>query len=1017
MFTTELIVGSGASGYSLDLQTEIPISINLSIADIRSPEKRNGSYSKTIKLKGTKTNNKFFEQTYNVNVSTVTWNANIKTECYVLQGGSIVFEGYLRLMQINVMLVNGINDIEYEISIFGDNNSLFGAIGDLKLEDLDLSTYDHDYTRVNIIASWFSFIKQGGVNVAFALGNGYLYPLIDYGYNNFATNSFAVEHFRPAFYEKTYLDKIFSDAGKTYTSSFFNTDFFKKQIVPNNGEKFSMSAANLALREFYAGDTGAAAATSTPMILSGNAWTTALLTNNKTNSSLPCFFNDDTTSPFTDPSNIYNPSNGIITVPSTGNYIITATVNWEGKVTPPAGTVTIDATSLPQDVYKLVKSTDGGLTWVFANFTTIVAPVTWSTSYQSRSYNYTLPVITMYAGEQYRVHVSVLAGGSGSVIFRDGGGTPITAGTASFETRLRSTATLSFKLATPSYSPGQTVSVNDAIPKDIKQKDFLTTLFKKYNLYVDIDKDNPNNYLIETRDTFYANGSTKDWSKKLAWDKMINIKPMSELDWKTLIYRYKSDTDYYNKLYEDRQQEAYGSYKKVITNDFVTKEVKNELIFSPTPVVDNSNNSLIIPKIFSYDGTVVKPVKHNIRSLMFNGMKTMSSGTWSFLSPVSDVFGGTVVTATDYPDCGMVGDTTWSASNPISALSPTDSIEFGVPNEVFYTLGSTYTTNNLFNRFYSKQISEITDRDSKIITAYFYLEPKDISQFDFRDTIFLDMEDSGAYYYVNKIMDYNPLENQLTKVELLKIKTYDAYVPVTYPTALIDTGLGNTGMSSNRFGSSPDSTLDGAANNVMVGENISSRSSGALLSGRNINIDANAERISVVNCADVTVFGGVSGFTSLNCTGITMGASGHDIALINCSNIVLEDFVYSFVGIGLNSETITSRDNGTTRIGPLSNIKENPAVKTSSFSINPNITTYYIDCTSGDVTVTWDLSIDDQVDKTVTLIKTDATANTIYVDEVSGSPTVNGNALPYNLNANQYDSTAINNDGTNFFIK
>src|SRR3990167_11173532 len=332
MFTTELIVGSGASGYSLDLQTEIPISINLSIADIRSPEKRNGSYSKTIKLKGTKTNNKFFEQTYNVNVSTVTWNANIKTECYVLQGGSIVFEGYLRLMQINVMLVNGINDIEYEISIFGDNNSLFGAIGDLKLEDLDLSTYNHVYSRSNIILSWIA-----------PIGIGYVYPLIDYGYNNFSTNSFPVETWRVAFYEKTYLDKIFSDAGKTYTSSFFSTDFFKKQIVPNNGDKFSMSAANLALREFLAGDTGTGTVTSTSLAYNSFTfnWQTSIPSTSTTLATLPCVFNDDTTSPFSDSSNLYNTTTGIVTVNSNGNYYFSGVLNWEAKVTPPAGTVTI----------------------------------------------------------------------------------------------------------------------------------------------------------------------------------------------------------------------------------------------------------------------------------------------------------------------------------------------------------------------------------------------------------------------------------------------------------------------------------------------------------------------------------------------------------------------------------------------------------------------------------------------------------------------------------------------------
>ena len=50
MFTTELIAGTGASAIRLDLTQDIPVSLNLSIADIRNPEKRNGAFSKTIKL-------------------------------------------------------------------------------------------------------------------------------------------------------------------------------------------------------------------------------------------------------------------------------------------------------------------------------------------------------------------------------------------------------------------------------------------------------------------------------------------------------------------------------------------------------------------------------------------------------------------------------------------------------------------------------------------------------------------------------------------------------------------------------------------------------------------------------------------------------------------------------------------------------------------------------------------------------------------------------------------------------
>jgi len=513
MFTTELIVGTSPNGYSLDLQNEIPISINLSIADIREPEKRNGSYSKTIKLKGTKTNNKFFEHTYQVNVSTNSWNANIKTPAYVLQQGSVVFEGYLRLLQINATQVNGVNDIEYEVSIFGDNNTLFAGIGDSKLQDLDMSEFDHVYSRQNIINSWASLIKVSGVDVPFAIGNGYTYPLIDYGYNNFNANSYPVETWRPAIFVREYIDKIFAAAGKTFTSTFFDSAFFKKLIIPHNGDKFTMSAANLALREFLAGDTGASVAQNHTIILgtAGGYWHGfgSTVVGNHT---LDLKFNDDTTNPYTDPSNIYDPTTGIITIQSTGKYSITAKVDWQLKLNYPAGTASLSQSSHPYH-YKLLKSTDGGSTWTIADTQFINDSTPLSSSYANITYNYNYSsTALMYAGEKYKLAVNALVNQTtGDMVFVGG------SGNGSIDARLRSSATLKFTLTNNQFSPGQTITMNDAIPKDIKQRDFLTSLFKAFNLYVDLDANNPDNYLIETRDDFYAAGETNNWSSKIAW--------------------------------------------------------------------------------------------------------------------------------------------------------------------------------------------------------------------------------------------------------------------------------------------------------------------------------------------------------------------------------------------------------------------------------------------------------------------------------------------------------------------
>ena len=82
--------------------------------------------------------------------------------------------------------------------------------------------------------------------------------------------------------------------------------------------------------------------------------------------------------------------------------------------------------------------------------------------------------------------------------------------------------------------------------------------------------------------------------------------------------------------------------------------------------------------------------------------------------------------------------------------------------------------NNLFNKYHSKFIEEITDVNSKIVKGWFYLKPGDISKLSFREQYYFD----GAYFRLNKIENYNP-SNPVTKCEFLKLKDAEPFVPTT----------------------------------------------------------------------------------------------------------------------------------------------------------------------------------------------------------------------------------------------
>jgi len=237
---TEIIVNN----QSLQLTEDLSMAFTYSISDIRQPEKRQTDFSKTITIPGTKQNNLIFSHIYkidklinttNYNVNfTPEFNPNLKATAKVYIDGINVFDGVIQLLNINILDNTNIN---YEVCLFGKLSNIFYNLGEDYLTNLDLSEYDHDYSRTNQVNSWATSIKKNGSNyVNFVSGNptgeGYVYPLADYGYNNGLT--YKVNQLFPAIYAKTYIDKIFDYAGFDYTSSFFDSNFFKRLIIPYN---------------------------------------------------------------------------------------------------------------------------------------------------------------------------------------------------------------------------------------------------------------------------------------------------------------------------------------------------------------------------------------------------------------------------------------------------------------------------------------------------------------------------------------------------------------------------------------------------------------------------------------------------------------------------------------------------------------------------------------------------------------------------------------------------------------
>lgn len=402
---------------------------------------------------------------------------------------------------------------------------------------------------------------------------------------------------------------------------------------------------------------------------------------------------------------------------------------------------------------------------------------------------------------------------------------------------------------TPVVSSGELISYNTVIPTNIKQKDFISSIIKMFNLIIEPSKDYEKTLIIEPRDDYYATGQIKDWTYKLDISQPIEEQILGETQNAKTTLKYKDDKDFYNEDYKTITGEInYGQYDYYIDNDFITGEKKIETIFSPTPLVGIYNNNVstkfAIPKIVKT--RQVQPqdfTDHNIRILTrfssstdktwtygdyqwrnggpynaytmltsqgfgnathsFNvgdyiqvrqsdngALKPMLQANFQVLEvvnnktividiPFDQVGSGAAVGGVVTPLKGLVGldeNLTWQFENKRFKAYPylghydhpqlpSYDINFGQIQGVYYP--QSYTTNdNLYEMYWSNMLNEISDSDSRIIKANFYLTAADIANFRFNDKIYIN----NQYYKINKIENYDPTAERLTKVELIKTK-------------------------------------------------------------------------------------------------------------------------------------------------------------------------------------------------------------------------------------------------------
>lgn len=661
----EILVEINGQKYELDTYKEEPISLTYNVADVADISSRNAAFSKTIKLPETRNNRAIFDDISDLAIDS-TFNPNKRTKAYILVDTAIVFEGFLQLRK--VFLDKSSDTAEYEVVIFADNDNFFTQLGDEFLTDLDFSELDHDWTADNIRNSWTQ-----------SWSGGYYYPLIDYGRNwilgdiNGWTTTYNTEvktkDMFPATNVRYILDKIFANTTYTYQSNFLDSDIFTALYIPYNREKIirdidtsnnRLAVSRATIATYSATQSiGYPTAFSSQQVPGGQGQTTQVA-NQVWGSQLflgRIPFNYEQ-APYGDPDNLWNTTTYEYTAPSnvpnqrfSCNFDITFayrqnSVNEYSRKLPNIG---------DYGSYIVFKRSRNPLTGVTVSGGSII-PVNGSTTpipflastipgiQYDNSFRRVYGQIStdlldqpsgqrrkLFPGEKVWMEVRYSATRT-SLAAAFPPATPNGSGSVPAGTLLITfnTPNTFFNVLSEEVAPNETIQYNNIIPPNVKQKDFITSLIKMFNLYIEPSKVFNNVLLIEPRDDYYASGRIKDWTQKLNIEQDIEEQILAETQNRQTTFKYKDDKDFYNEAYKSESGGvSYGEYRYFMDNDFIKGEKKVELIFSPTPIVNVvGSTQLIIPKIGKLNNNVFSATDHNIRILTrFN---SSTNSTWVY---------------------------------------------------------------------------------------------------------------------------------------------------------------------------------------------------------------------------------------------------------------------------------------------------------------------------------------------------------------------------------------------------
>tara|TARA_R110002110_G_scaffold119989_3_gene294856 strand:+ start:2406 stop:5132 length:2727 start_codon:yes stop_codon:yes gene_type:complete len=702
-----------------DLYEDEDIPITLSIDDFKNVAEKVQSYSKSFNLPATKRNNQIFTNLFEVTMvqDVYSFNPYIKTPCLLKQDGFILFQGYLKLIDIQDKEA----EISYNVNLYSEVIALADVLENRTFQDIDLTELSHRYNKIQIKATWTGAPTYSYANTSGFRGTDTLkYPFVDWehqflvggsGTGTNATVGFPEmtsleQAFRPFINIKYLINRIFANTDFTWTSSLFdNADFAKLYMDFNWGADGLPTPENT-----YIGKWGMFGI-QTPNI-GNNAWKELRLVPLEfepamanVGSEVPPNYQGDSTQP--------NP------------YIITATTDNE--------VYNISHNFRVENTSALLISPD--FRWLHTSAINGVQP----------AINPMSVLLNVNGNGAYVGNFQVIlnTGDTLKAQFNT---------TTNVRQREGALSTCTFVVSSLTVGSAGLLTLRG----ETNQWDFLKGIMTMFNIISIPDQDNPNNINFETyNDIFITNAKSSqfDWTTKVDVSEM-KLTPLGDLNKKTIFKFADDDDDYTFNVYKNSVGgHLYGS-KVYDASGLTLLEGEDEIVAEPfaatviKPLFPQYPD-FITPAVFSSneDATVFEGFDNAPRIMYNNGV--VDTGITYYIPSQG---GGS---SENQPEILQ-----FSHLSTIPTAAGTLDFHFG-ECQLIQPVGAS-VPDNLFNLYWLPYYSELYNPNTRVMTLKVNLSPSDINTFKFYDIIFI----KNRTFRVNKI-DYKP--NELAVVEFILV--------------------------------------------------------------------------------------------------------------------------------------------------------------------------------------------------------------------------------------------------------